>query len=778
MDNSTFEHKPTINGAMHVSLRHDSAHKHVTGTAEYIDDLREPADTLHAALGMADRAYAEILSIDLDAVRAAPGVVWVITADDIPGFNDVASTGRHDEPLLAEKEVQFHGQPIFTVIAETRDQARRAARLAKIEYRDLPHWTDIDGAVENGAPLVVQPMVLTRGEPKAEIDKAPHRLQGRMVIGGQEHFYLESHIALAIPGEDDDVTVWSSTQHPSEVQHMVAHVLGVANNAVTVNIRRMGGGFGGKETQGNQFAALAAVAAKKLGRAVKFRPDRDEDMIVTGKRHDFRVDYDVAFDEDGRIHAVDTTYAARCGYCADLSGPVTDRALFHADSSYFYPHVQVASMPLKTHTVSNTAFRGFGGPQGMLGAERMIEEIAYTLGKDPLDVRKLNFYGQPGSGRTLTPYHQEVEDNVIGRIIEELETSSDYQGRRQTILEFNENSPVIRKGIALTPVKFGISFTMTAYNQAGALVHIYQDGSIHLNHGGTEMGQGLYVKVAQVVADAFNVDIERVKITATTTEKVPNTSATAASSGSDLNGMAAYDAARQIKERLIEFAMRQFEVPREEVEFLPNQVRVGKDIVPFDTLVRAAYYDRVQLSAAGFYKTPDIHWDREAGRGRPFYYYAYGAAVSEVSIDTLTGEYMVDRTDILHDVGKSLNPAIDIGQIEGGFVQGMGWLTTEELWWDDKGRLRTHAPSTYKIPLASDRPKIFNVKLAEWSQNAEPTIGRSKAVGEPPFMLAISVLEAISMAVASIADYRECPRLDAPATPERVLMAVERLKAM
>lgn len=557
---------------------------------------------------------------------------------------------------------------------------------------------------------------------------------------------------------------------------MVAHVLGVANNAVTVNIRRMGGGFGGKETQGNQFAALAAVAAKKLGRAVKFRPDRDEDMSVTGKRHDFRVDYDVAFDEDGRIHAVDSTYAARCGYSADLSGPVTDRALFHADSSYFFPHVHLTSQPLKTHTVSNTAFRGFGGPQGMLGAERIIEEIAYAVGKDPLEIRKLNFYGQPGSGRTLTPYHQEVEDNVIARIVEELEASSDYQARRQAILAFNEESPVIRKGIALTPVKFGISFTMTAYNQAGALVHIYQDGSIHLNHGGTEMGQGLYVKVAQVVADAFNVDIERVKITATTTEKVPNTSATAASSGSDLNGMAAYDAARQIRERLIDFAMRQFEVARDEVEFLPNQVRVGKDIVPFDTLVRAAYYDRVQLSAAGFYKTPDIHWDREAGRGRPFYYYAYGAAVSEVSIDTLTGEYLVDRTDILHDVGRSLNPAIDIGQIEGGFVQGMGWLTTEELWWDDKGRLRTHAPSTYKIPLASDRPKVFNVKLAEWSQNAEPTIGRSKAVGEPPFMLAISVLEAISMAVASVADYRVCPRLDAPATPERVLMAVERMK--
>ncbi len=778
MDKSAFETKPVIDGPMHAPLRHDSAHKHVTGSAEYIDDIPEPAGLLHGGLGLSERAHAEIVSIDLDAVKAAPGVVAVITAADIPGFNDVASTGQHDEPLLATDLVQFHGQPIFAVIAQTRKQARRAARLAVIEYRDLPHWTDIEGARQNGSPLVIEPMVLRRGDPETEIGKPPLRIQASMEIGGQEHFYLESHIALAIPGEDEDVTVWSSTQHPSEVQHMVAHVLGCSQHAVDVKIRRMGGGFGGKETQGNQFAALAAVAAKKLNRAVKFRPDRDEDMAMTGKRHDFRVDYDIAFDEEGVIHAVDATYAARCGFSADLSGPVTDRALFHADSSYFYPHVHLTSQPLKTHTVSNTAFRGFGGPQGMLGAERMIEEIAYAVGKDPLDIRKLNFYGQPGSGRTTTPYHQEVEDNVLMRVVEELEASADYRARRQAIVDFNANSPVIRKGIALTPVKFGISFTMTAYNQAGALVHIYQDGSIHLNHGGTEMGQGLYTKVAQVVADAFQVDIDRVKITATTTGKVPNTSATAASSGTDLNGMAAYDACRQIKERLVDFACRQWKVDKGQVEFLPNRVRVGGDTVPFDTLVRAAYYDRVQLSAAGFYKTPNIHWDRKAGRGRPFYYFAYGAACSEVAIDTLTGEYMMERTDILHDVGRSLNPALDIGQIEGGFVQGMGWLTTEELWWDNKGRLRTHAPSTYKIPLASDRPKIFNVKLAEWGENREPTIGRSKAVGEPPFMLAISVLEAISMAVASVADYAVCPRLDAPATPERVLMAVERLKAM
>ncbi len=778
MDQSNFDASPAIDGALHVSRPHDSAHKHVTGSAEYIDDIPEPAGLLHGGLGLADRAHAEILSIDLEAVKTAPGVVWVITAADIPGFNDVASTGRHDEPLLATDLVQFHGQPVFAVIAETRDQARRAARLAKIEYRDLPHFTDIATARDNGAETVVEPMTLRRGDPDAEIGKPALRIQGSMEIGGQEHFYLESHIALAIPGEDEDVVVWSSTQHPSEVQHMVAHVMGVANHAVEVKTRRMGGGFGGKETQGNQFAALAAIAAKKLNRAVKFRPDRDEDMAITGKRHDFRVDYDVAFDEEGRIHAVDTTYAARCGFSADLSGPVTDRALFHADSSYFYPHVHLTSQPLKTHTVSNTAFRGFGGPQGMLGAERMIEEIAYAVGKDPLEIRKLNFYGEPGSGRTTTPYHQEVSDCVIARVVEELEASSDYQARREAILEFNAGSPVIRKGIALTPVKFGISFTMTAYNQAGALVHVYNDGSIHLNHGGTEMGQGLYTKVAQVVADAFQVDIAEVKITATTTGKVPNTSATAASSGSDLNGMAAYDACRQIKERLVDFACRQWKVEPQDVEFLAGRLRIGAEQIPFDTFVRAAYYDRVQLSAAGFYKTPEIHWDRAAGRGNPFYYYAYGAAVSEVSIDTLTGEYMVDRTDILHDVGKSLNPAIDIGQIEGGFVQGMGWLTTEELWWDDKGRLRTHAPSTYKIPLASDRPKIFNVQLAEWSENTKATIGRSKAVGEPPFMLAISVLEAISMAVASVADYSVCPRLDAPATPERVLMAVERLKAI
>jgi xanthine dehydrogenase large subunit len=483
----------------------------------------------------------------------------------------------------------------------------------------------------------------------------------------------------------------------------------------------------------------------------------------------------VGFDDEGNILGVDLSYAARSGFSADLSGPVTDRALFHCDNSYFYPDVKAVSAPVFTNTVSNTAFRGFGGPQGMLGAERIIDEIAFALGKDPLEIRRQNFYGE--RGRDVTPYHQKVEDNIVHRIVGELEESADYARRRREIAAFNEKSAVIKRGIALTPVKFGISFTATHFNQAGALVHVYTDGSVHLNHGGTEMGQGLYVKVAQVVAEEFQIDIERVKITATTTGKVPNTSATAASSGSDLNGMAAQAAARAIKDRLIDFAADHYEVPKEQVLFLPNRVRVGNQEIPFEELVKQAYMARVQLSSTGFYKTPKILWDREKGRGHPFYYFAYGAACAEVSIDTLTGEYMIERVDILHETGRSLNRAIDIGQIEGGFVQGVGWLTTEELWWDDKGRLRTHAPSTYKIPLASDRPKIFNITLADWAEAAEPTIHRSKAVGEPPFMLGMSVLHALSDAVASVAEHRICPRLDAPATPERVLMAVERLRA-
>ncbi|SCY01700.1 xanthine dehydrogenase molybdopterin binding subunit [Paracoccus tibetensis] len=762
-----------IRGLAHQDTPHDSAIKHVTGRAEYTDDLPEPAGLIHAYLGLSQCAHGRITAMDFSATLASPGVIGVMTAADIPGVNDISPNGKNDDPILADGLVQFHGQPVFAVIAETRDEARRAAHKAKIAYDPLPHALDPMAAKNAGMGYVTDNLTLRRGDAPAVMTRAPRRIDGRFAIGGQDHFYLEGQIAMAVPGEDEDVILNVSTQHPSEVQHMVAHCLKIPSSAVTVNVRRMGGGFGGKETQMNLFACVAAIAAKRWNRAVKIRPDRDDDMIATGKRHDFVVDYSVGFDDEGRILAVEGDWYARCGFSADLSGPVTDRALFHADNAYFYPDVRISSHPMKTNTVSSTAFRGFGGPQGVIVAERMVEEIAYALGLDPLEVRRRNLY----KNGQLTPYHQEVQDQILPQLLDELEASSDYKARRQAVLDWNAKGGVIRKGIALTPVKFGISFTATHFNQAGALIHVYADGSIALNHGGTEMGQGLNTKVAQVVAEAFQCDLKRIKITKTTTEKVPNTSATAASSGTDLNGMAALDAAEQIKERLVEFVAERWQVAPDQVEFVPGHIRAGDHVIPFTEVIRAAYMARIHLSAAGFYKTPKIHWDRATGKGRPFYYYAYGAAVSEVSVDTLTGEYVIDRADVLHDVGRSLNPAIDKGQVEGAFVQGAGWLTCEELWWDKDGRLRTHAPSTYKVPLASDRPRIFNVKLADWSEAAERTIKRSKAVGEPPFMLGISVFEAINMAVASVCGYRQPARLDAPATPERVLMAVERLKA-
>ncbi|MFA6964879.1 xanthine dehydrogenase molybdopterin binding subunit [Bosea sp. (in: a-proteobacteria)] len=760
---------------------HDSAARHVAGEAVYIDDIAAPEGLLHAYLGLSEIAHGRLVSLDLDAVRAAPGVVAVLTAADIPGANDISSTHRHDEPVFATQTILHHRQPLFAVVAMTREAARRAASLAKAVYDEAAPVLDVASARAAGGALVTDPLKLERGDVAAALAASPRRLKGSMAIGGQEHFYLESQIALAIPGEEEDMHVFSSTQHPSEVQHMVAQVLGVGSHAVTVEVRRMGGGFGGKETQSNLFACVAALAARKLKRPVKLRPDRDDDMAITGKRHDFICDYEIGFDDEGRIHAVDAVYAGRCGWNADLSGPVTDRALFHMDNCYFYPAVRGRSEPLLTNTVSNTAFRGFGGPQGMVGAERFIEEVAFATGLDPLEVRKRNLYGDnsanEGGGRDLTPYHQTVEDNIAGEVIDRLERSCDYHERQTAIREANAESPIVKRGIALTPVKFGISFTATWYNQAGALVHVYTDGTVMLNHGGTEMGQGLYVKVAQVVAQAFGIGLEQVKITATTTGKVPNTSATAASSGSDLNGMAALDACETIKARLVAFAAQHWQESPDAIVFRSGFVQIGAREIAFVDLVKAAYMGRVQLSATGFYATPKIHWDRKAGRGHPFYYFAYGAAAAEVAIDTLTGEYRVERVDILHDCGQSLNPAIDKGQIEGGFVQGMGWLTTEELVWDEKGRLRTHAPSTYKIPVASDRPRIFNVALLEDAPNREPTIHRSKAVGEPPLMLAICVLHALSDAVASVGGHKVCPRLDTPATPERVLAAVERVRA-
>jgi xanthine dehydrogenase large subunit len=763
-----------IAGGVHTPRIHDSAARHVAGSALYIDDLPEPAGLLHVCLGLSERAHARLVSVDLAPVRAAEGVVAVLTAADVPGVNDISSSHRDDEPMLAEDCVSYLGQPIFAVAALTRDAARRAARLAVITYEDRAPILTIAAARATG-DLVWPPMTLARGDCDAALMQAPGIVRGRMAIGGQEHFYLEGQIALAVPGEDDEVTVHTSTQHPSEAQALVAKVLGTVNAAVTAEIRRMGGGFGGKESQSNLFACVAALVAKKTGRPAKIRPDRDDDMRITGKRHDFEVDYLVGHTPEGRIEAVDMQLAARCGWAADLSGPVTDRALFHADNCYHYPAVHLTSRPYRTNTQSNTAFRGFGGPQGMLAAERVIEEVAYACGLDPLEVRKRNFYGTARDN--VTPYHQVIADNGIRDLVAKLEADCDYAVRRAALHAANATSPVIKRGLALTPVKFGISFTSTAYNQAGALVHIYNDGSVGLNHGGTEMGQGLYVKVAQVVAEAFQIDTDRIRITATTTGKVPNTSATAASSGADLNGMAARAAAETLKERLVAFAAEAWGVAPEGIVFRPNRVRVGDREIAWEELIRAAYLARVPLSATGFYKTPDIHWDRDAGRGHPFYYFAYGAACVQAAVDTLTGESRIERADILHDCGRSLNPAVDRGQIEGGFIQGLGWLTTEELWWDEQGRLRTHAPSTYKIPACGDRPRIFNVALYENPNRAE-TIYRSKAVGEPPLMLAIAGLHALSDAVASVAGHRHCPRLDPPATPERILDAVERMRAL
>ncbi|MFD2238385.1 xanthine dehydrogenase molybdopterin binding subunit [Aureimonas populi] len=770
-------HPRFIEGGVGTSLRHDSGAKHVSGQARYVDDDPELPGTLHIYLAMAQKAHARIVSMDLAAVRAAPGVVAVLTAADIPGRNDYSPVFG-DDPIFAEESVSFLGQPLFAVAGETLKAARAAAGLARVAYEEKPAAITLDEALALGGEDLLPPHTMRLGEPEAVLAAAPHRIAGRVETGGQDHFYLEGQIATAVPLEDGDVLVRSSTQHPSEVQHNVAKALGVPDHAVTVEVRRMGGGFGGKESQPALFAAVCALVAVKTGRPAKCRLDRDDDMEMTGKRHEMRADYDFGFDEEGRILAADLKHFVRCGYSRDLSGAIADRAMFHADNAYALHNARIHSRRLKTHTASNTAFRGFGGPQGMVAVERALDRIAHEKGLDPLDVRKRNFYPAMGSGvEARTPYHMAVTDCVIAEIVEELEDSSDYRARRRAVRAFNAQSPVLKKGLALTPVKFGISFTTTHLNQAGALVHLYKDGSVQLNHGGTEMGQGLFTKVAQVVAEEFQIDVSRIRITATTTAKVPNTSATAASSGSDLNGMAAREAARTIKERLADYAVRRYRVPREEVEFLPGRVRIGETELSFDDLVGEAYLARVSLSSTGFYATPGISYDRDTASGTPFYYFAYGAACSEVVIDTLTGENRVIRADILHDVGRSLNPALDLGQIEGGFIQGMGWLTMEELWWDKAGRLRTHAPSTYKIPTANDRPDDLRIALWDKGRNPAATIYRSKAVGEPPFMLALSVFSALGDAVLAAGDHRAFPDLDAPATPERILAAVDMVRA-
>ncbi|MDZ4729994.1 MAG: xanthine dehydrogenase molybdopterin binding subunit [Xanthomonadales bacterium] len=767
MDRSSNQSKQLA--VVQQSVAHDSAIKHVTGRAVYVDDITEPVGLLHVYFGTSKVSHGRIRCIDLAEVRSFPGVVAVITADDIPGNNDISPRHQADEETLASEFVHFQGQVLFAVAAESRDIARRAAQLAQIDIEELPAVLSIETAIEQQS-WVEPPYEMQRGDAAQALASASHRLQGELHTGAQDHFYLEGQASLSIPQEDGDVLIYSSSQHPSELQHLAALALGRPDNAVTVEVRRMGGAFGGKETQAAQWAVITALVAVQTGRPAKIRLDRDDDMISTGKRHDFRIRYDVGFDDTGQILGIDIELAARCGFSADLSGAISDRAMFHSDNAYYFPAVRIRSYRCRTNTVSNTAFRGFGGPQGMMGIERVMDAIAAHLGKDPLEIRKRNLYGD--EGRNLTPYYMTVEDNVAPEIIAELEVSSQYAKRRTDIAAFNAHSPVIKRGIALTPVKFGISFTTSFLNQAGALVHVYKDGSIHLNHGGTEMGQGLFIKVAQVVADAFGVPLAQVKISATNTGKVPNTSATAASSGSDMNAMAALDACNKIKRRIAEFLAGE-NADAATVKFTQEGVWDGQQLHRFAAAVMAAYLGRVSLSAAGYYRTPKIYYDRDKAQGRPFLYFAYGAAVAEVEIDTLTGENRVRRVDILHDVGRSLNPAVDLGQIEGGFVQGMGWLTTEECWWDEQGRLRTHAPSTYKIPVSSDVPEEFNVQIWQRGENREPTIHRSKAVGEPPLMLAIAVHSAINQAIAAVKSGRILPFLNAPATPEHILMCLQ-----
>ncbi|SLN38078.1 xanthine dehydrogenase molybdopterin binding subunit [Roseisalinus antarcticus] len=805
-------------------LPHDAASLHVAGTARYIDDVPMPADCLHLAFGLSTVARGRITALDLDAVRSAPGVIAVLTAGDLPFANDV-SPSVHDEPLLSDGTVNYVGQPIFLVVARSHLAARAAARLGAVEIAEETPILTVDEALAEDSRFEGGPVVWSRGDVAAALSGAPRRLTGRLELGGQEHFYLEGQAALALPQEGGDMLVSSSTQHPTEIQHKVAEALGVPMHAVRVESRRMGGGFGGKESQGNALAVACAVAAQRTGKPCKMRYDRDDDMIITGKRHDFRIEYDVGFDESGRLHGVDFVQYARCGWSMDLSLPVADRAMLHADNAYLLPAMRVTSHRLKTNTQSATAYRGFGGPQGMVGIERVMDAVARDLGTDPAALRRLNFYRaaartagasggdideamkpggrlpetdlasrgavkvSSGTGRArafggahspaqeeaenATHYGMRVTDFILHEMTDALLASSDYAARKAAVAEWNAHNPLLKRGIAYSPVKFGISFTLTHLNQAGALVHVYQDGSVHLNHGGTEMGQGLFQKVAQVAAARFGIPLEMVKITATDTAKVPNTSATAASSGSDLNGMATRIACDTIRDRMAACLAELHQSDPSEVRFEDGQVIVGAQSMSFAEAAALVYQNRVSLSATGFYRTPKLSWDRVAGKGRPFLYFSYGAAVTEVVIDTLTGENRILRTDILHDCGASLNPALDTGQIEGAYVQGAGWLTTEELVWDDAGRLRTHAPSTYKIPACSDRPDIFNVSLFD-GENREDTIYRSKAVGEPPFMLGISAWLALMDACAACGP--DDPALNAPATAEEVLAAVGRAR--
>ena len=797
MNDMTVTQKNTYVGK---SITHESAHLHVSGKANYVDDIPEVEGTLYAGLGLAEIAHGKIINMDLSAVWQAEGVVSVLTGTEL--LHNNCGPVVADEPIIATDTVSFFGQVIFVVVAKTYQQAQQASRLAKVTYEALEPILTIEQAIARQS-WILPPVQITAGDANAKLAVAPYRLQGMAQVGGQEHFYLEGQICYAYPKEEDMLQVLCSTQHPTEMQLLISEAVGYGMHQVSVEVRRMGGGFGGKESQSAQWACITAILSVKLKRPVKLRLDRDTDMIVTGKRHGFAYQWDVGFDEQGMILGLYIQLASNCGSSTDLSGPVNDRAICHVDNGYYLDAVTIDSLRCKTNTVSNTAFRGFGGPQGMFPIEYIMDDIGYALDIDPLIIRQRNFYTamseQAGidfsaenideiAPRSKTPYGTYVKDNILPDLVSKLAEHCDYFTRRETIKSFNEQSPIIKKGLALTPVKFGISFNATLFNQAGALVHIYTDGTILVNHGGTEMGQGLYSKIRQIVAHEFSLDLSKIRLSATDTAKVPNTSATAASSGTDLNGKAAQAACINIRNRLQTFAAELANTKPSQVQFKDGYIYASGQSWQFAEFIKLAYQARIQLWDSGFYKTPDIHWNPVLRYGRPFFYFAYGAAASEVAIDTLTGESKVLRVDILHDVGNSINPAIDIGQIEGGFIQGMGWLTSEELYWVPEGRkqghLFTHAPSTYKIPTATDMPKIFNVNLYD-NQNLENTIHRSKAVGEPPFMLALSVFSALRDAVsANITTpilqngIKVKPFLSAPATPEAILQAIVNAKQL
>ena len=750
------------------SLAHDSAALHVTGEAQYVDDMPSSDNQLHIAIGLSEIASGRFDFVDLSCVESAEGVVDVITAADLPAETDIGPVFPGD-PLLCSEEVSHYGQPLFAVVATTHHLARRAATLAKVRYEQYSAVLDVETAMQQQM-YVRPPYTLQQGDANDAIANAAHRLAGSQRIGGQEHFYLEGQAAVAQPEEHGGVQITSSNQNPTEAQHIVAKVLGVPMHRVTLVTRRMGGGFGGKETQANLCCALAALVAVKHQRSASCRLSRRDDMTITGKRHGFFTEWDVGFDDDGVIVGVSFVLAGQCGHSPDLSDAIVDRAMFHCDNAYFYPASRIEGLRCRTNTVSNTAFRGFGGPQGMLACESMMDQIARYLGKDPLEVRKINFYNT--STRNTTPYGQSIHHFSVPEIVQRLETSAQYASRREAVAAFNAEHTVLKRGLSLTPVKFGISFTVKHLNQGGALLHLYSDGSMQLNHGGTEMGQGLMVKVQQIVAHTLGMSHNRIAVTATRTDKVPNTSPTAASSGTDINGAAARNAALTLKQRLMEFLVELHSLAStEDVIFANDEIVAGGQHYSWQELAHAAYMARVPLSATGFYKTPNIHFDRESGKGEPFYYFANGAAITEVVIDTLTGENRILRTDIVHDVGQSVNPAMDIGQIEGGYVQGAGWLTHEELMWSDEGRLMTDGPATYKIPAIGDAPGEFNVELLEGAPNDVATVFRSKAVGEPPLMLAISVFCAIRDAVYSA--NKNAGNLNAPATPEAILRAID-----